>query len=59
MNRITQMCAECGFPATGVATIGNKRYCHGDDDPEPTCYMRAQWRTSLGRAYDRGETPPP
>lgn len=36
-------CALCGRePATGFATIGGLRYCHGDFDPAPTCYMRAQ-----------------
>lgn len=53
------VCAECGGHATGLATIGSDRYCHGDYDTEPTCYMRAQWRLSLGRAYDRGDSPPP
>jgi hypothetical protein len=29
-------------PAAGWAKVGADWYCHGDDDPEPTCYMRAQ-----------------
>jgi hypothetical protein len=33
-------CARCGKRATGFATINDDRYCHGDNDPEPTCYMR-------------------
>ena len=36
-------CGFCGQPATGLASIGETRYCHGDDDKEPTCYERAQW----------------
>lgn len=35
-------CALCGRnPAAGYASIGDRWYCHGDNDPEPTCYMRA------------------
>jgi hypothetical protein len=40
-------CALCGRdPATGFATATAEpggvdvRLCHGDLDPEPTCYMR-------------------
>lgn len=41
------LCAFCGQTATGLATIttdldGERRYCHGDDDPTPTCYEQAQ-----------------
>ena len=37
-------CPLCGRdPAAGFAQIGDDWYCHGDDDPDPTCYMRAQW----------------
>ncbi len=36
-------CAGCDRPATGFAFIGDDRYCHGDDDPSPTCYMLASW----------------
>lgn len=36
-------CGVCGKdPAAGFASIGEMFYCHGDYDPEPTCYMRAQ-----------------
>lgn len=36
-------CGLCGKdPAEGWAKIGDVRYCHGDYDPDPTCYMRAQ-----------------
>lgn len=36
-------CALCGRnPAAGFASIGDDWYCHGDDDPDPTCYMRSQ-----------------
>lgn len=37
-------CGLCGREATGFASAwedsGEVRYCHGDDDPEPTCYER-------------------
>lgn len=37
-------CALCGRdPAVGFASVGDEWYCHGDLDPEPTCYMRASW----------------
>lgn len=40
-----QACGLCGKdPAAGFASIDDVRYCHGDDDPEPTCYMRSQGR---------------
>ena len=35
-------CALCGEPAKGYATVNDVRYCHGDDDPSPTCYMRVR-----------------
>ena len=36
-------CALCGRdPAAGFASIDDDWFCHGDDDPEPTCYMRSQ-----------------
>ncbi len=35
-------CALCGRdPAAGFSSIGDKWYCHGDDE-ERTCYMRSQ-----------------
>lgn len=45
------LCAFCGQTATGLATIttdldGERRYCHGDDAPTPTCYEQAQWAMS-------------
>lgn len=32
----------------GMSISGGREvlYCHGDDDPEPTCYMRAQWKSA-------------
>jgi hypothetical protein len=43
-RRASQACFLCGKdPAAGLASINSARLCHGDDDPEPTCYMRAQW----------------
>jgi hypothetical protein len=36
-------CGWCGKdPAEGVASVNDTFYCHGDEDPEPTCYMRSQ-----------------
>lgn len=36
-------CGLCGRdPAAGWAKMDDVRFCHGDDDPEPTCYMQAQ-----------------
>lgn len=52
------LCAACGLPATGLASIESdgveRRYCHGDNDPEPTCYMRQRidpgdWTFQLSR----------
>lgn len=35
-------CAGCGrTPAAGLASINDRRYCHGDLDASPTCYERA------------------
>lgn len=46
-------CALCGRdPAAGFATVGNERYCHGDGDLEPTCYMRAQARLAKEECED-------
>lgn len=51
----------CGLcfkdPAEGYASIGDLRFCHGDDDPEPTCYMRAQWQLSFGNTPYPPATP--
>lgn len=44
-------CALCGRdPAAGFASIGDDWYCHGDDDPEPTCYTRAVWARAKAAA---------
>ena len=39
-------CALCHKPATGYAYINDARYCHGDNDPSPTCYERAMRKAS-------------
>lgn len=45
-NSTTEKCGLCGRdPAAGFAMIGDTRFCHGDLDAEPTCYMQSQ---SLG-----------
>ena len=36
-------CGLCGCRATGLAYLGDVRYCHGDGDGDPTCYMVASW----------------
>jgi len=43
-----RMCHLCKKPATGLASTwdiheGERWYCHGDDDPSPTCYERRDW----------------
>lgn len=39
---MSERCGSCGRdPAAGLAAIGDVRYCHGDWDRSPTCYMRA------------------
>jgi hypothetical protein len=53
-QRGPEQCGLCGNdPAAGFATIGDTRYCHGDFDPEPTCYMRASpfYATGMGRTW--------
>jgi hypothetical protein len=37
---LDERCARCGKQAEGFASIGDKRYCHGDQDGL-TCYMLA------------------
>lgn len=39
-------CGLCGERATGFAEVDGVRYCHGDDEPDPTCYMLASWSKS-------------
>lgn len=43
-----QPCALCGQEATGRAFIADLRYCHGDDDAQPTCYEQGTWDISHG-----------
>lgn len=40
-DELSETCSLCQQPATGLASIGNERYCH--EGPDPTCYMIAQW----------------
>lgn len=42
----TSICGFCGNEATGFATIGDARFCHGDNDSTPTCYEQMQWKMS-------------
>jgi hypothetical protein len=44
---VSELCVHCGRVATGFARIGVDRLCHGDDDPEPTCYMSTSWAWSF------------
>lgn len=39
-----ETCGLCRNPATGLASINDTRYCHGDDDAAPTCYEVAVMR---------------
>jgi len=43
-DEVVELCGECGRPATGFGVVNGVRYCHGDDDPTPTCYSRNTWR---------------
>lgn len=46
-----EACAMCGKnPADGLATIGDKRYCHGE--ARPSCYERASWAQSVERGRE-------
>lgn len=48
-------CGLCGKPATGLASINEQRYCHGDEfSSAPSCYMRASWAMSDGYTIDVG-----
>lgn len=59
----------CGLcdkdPAEGFASVNGVFYCHGDDDPEPTCYMRAsasmiepdRWTNIVVRHDGTGDPP--
>lgn len=44
---MTNLCALCNKPATGFATINDKRYCNGDESPQPTCYEIVQRFTEV------------
>ncbi len=41
LNPEGELCLGCGRPAKGSARVNGNRYCHGDYDREPTCYMAA------------------
>lgn len=51
-------CALCDRdPALGFASIDGEWYCHGDWQPDPTCYMLGQRRSSRGQGRkSRGVT---
>ena len=51
----SETCGDCGRAATGFASINDVRFCHGDDDPAPTCYERNTWR--LARGVVKGTEP--
>lgn len=48
---MSDTCGWCGNPATGLASICEVRLCHGDDDPEPTCYQLQQWEISATGSF--------
>ena len=43
MSRLNdgEICARCGKPAEGVATINDDRLCHGEQ--RPSCYELESW----------------
>jgi hypothetical protein len=46
-SQLSDACALCGRdPATGYASIGASRYCHGDDE-RPSCYERANFANAF------------
>lgn len=49
-----EKCARCGKRATGWAKIGADRFCHGDGEPDPTCYMLAQRSEFFESPYEDG-----
>lgn len=49
-NEPIETCARCGKPAEGLATIDDRRYCHGEEIP--SCYDLAQERVGA-EAYAR------
>ena len=51
-----EACGRCfKDPAAGYATIGDIRFCHGDDDP--SCYMLTQWESSWNTPYPTTPNP--
>lgn len=42
---MSDVCALCGKPAEGLATINDERYCH--DEESPSCYEKASRVRSL------------
>ncbi len=50
LNSACTLCRR--LPATGLASIGENRYCHGDEDDEPTCFQRAEWPMRLVLPWD-------
>lgn len=57
-HQVETACGLCGkAPAAGLAFVDGIRYCHGDFDPDPTCYMRAQRLDSQASAIPRKGEP--
>lgn len=44
-----ETCGVCSKVATGLADINGQAYCHGDDEPSPTCYEVAVMRGGMLR----------
>lgn len=51
---LPRICALCKQVARGHAQINDDWYCHGDTDPEPTCYQQAQYQMAFWKRGFRG-----
>jgi hypothetical protein len=41
------ICAQCGQPVDGYASINDDWYCHPDDEDKPDCYSLAGWEREV------------
>ncbi len=49
LNPCRVLCARCGQVARGLASIGDKRYCHPDDPDAPDCYTLQHYENAAER----------
>lgn len=52
-----QMCPICGNPATGYATIGDTRYCHGGGVAELASILKTGGIAEIEAFLARGQEP--